>query len=509
MVTWTALGLGRTPRAVAVGLLPVASLLLGVATGSVVAFVVSPVGPVASARSIEPHPGRALGGTTLVVGLVLLVVLLVVVVVASRRAVGAGSVRRERRDRRWHGRLPGTPLLGLGLRAALRGRDAATSLAGGAAAVAVVAGTLVFAVALEDLVGEPAEFGWPFDAAVLANYGYGPVDLDAVAEDLDRPEVDAWGAATLTGNLTIDGETVPVVSGRAGYDDVIADTSLVEGRLPVGADEVALGAQTADDLEVEVGDDVTVASPFGEHEATLSGIVVLPAVGPFQSDTTSLGTGAYVPGDLLVAASLGSEEATGVPAEELADQQAALVAIDLAEGTDPAAFLDDLGDRLSVWDPTGFVVPLDAPVRPSAIVDVASMQSVPALLTALVAVAMVTAVVAGLAAGTRARTNELAVVRALGATQGQRRASIRVHALTTVSIGLAVGLPIGVVLAREGYRRFGEGLGIAPNLPTPAVALLGVVAASMVFAIVAAEVLARWAVVRRPVPLDEPTAVVS
>ena len=126
----------------------------------------------------------------------------------------------------------------------------------------------------------------------------------------------------------------------------MAGTSVVDGHVPTGAEEVGLGARTADDLGVGVGDEVTIGSPYGEHEVEVSGIVVLPTVGPLESDSTSVGTGALLPAPLLEATYDGAEEATGMTAVELADVSAALVVVDLAPGVDPQAFVDDLGEGI-------------------------------------------------------------------------------------------------------------------------------------------------------------------
>ena len=281
-------------------------------------------------------------------------------------------------------------------------------------------------------------------------------------------------------------------------------TPVVEGRLPAGEDEIALGALTAEDLGVDVGDEVTVTSFFGERAAEVTGFVVLPNIGPFQSDRTSLGTGAFLPGPLLEAIYGGAEAATGMAPADLADDQIALVMIDLADGVDPQGFVDGLGDRLDEWDPTGFGLAFADPVRPPAIIDLAAVRGVPAVLAGLFTVAMGAAVVAGLAAGTRARRHELTVVRALGATMRQRRASVRVHAVATASLGLLVGLPAGVVLGRLAFRQFATDVGVVDDVGMPVGLVVAVGAATLLVSVLAAEVLARRAVVRRPVPDAEP-----
>jgi putative ABC transport system permease protein len=374
--------------------------------------------------------------------------------------------------------------------------------AGVAVAVAAVTATLLNAVAIGELVGDADRYGWTFDDVALINFGYGPADLDAVQDDLDRPDVEAWGSAFVTSDLTLDGETVPGIASRDSREqaeDLLDRLPVVDGRLPSGEDELAVGARTADELSLSVGDRVTLASPFGERAATLTGLVVLPDLGPFQSGRTSLATGVLVPDPLLLDVFAGTTESAGVPPADYLDAQSAIVLVDAADGADVDALTADIDDALSRWDANDLSVTYPDPARPPTIVDLASIRGLPSALAGLFAVAMVAAVLAGLAAGVRNRRGELAVVRALGATRRQRRTSVRVHALTTVALGTVVGLPVGVVLARLAFRRLAQDIGVVDDVAVSSLLVVAVAAVALVVALLAAEVLARRAVVRRPI----------
>ena len=73
--------------------------------------------------------------------------------------------------------------------------------------------------------------------------------------------------------------------------------SIVRGELPRHKDEVALGAATARDLHVGVGD--SISGDGGDLRVT--GIVALPAIGPQASAHPSLGQGALLTLDGLAA----------------------------------------------------------------------------------------------------------------------------------------------------------------------------------------------------------------
>ena len=62
------------------------------------------------------------------------------------------------------------------------------------------------------------------------------------------------------------------------------------------ADEVALGARTAAERNLDVGDTVGVSGfEVASRRATVTGIVVLPSLGPFQADRTAPGRGILLP----------------------------------------------------------------------------------------------------------------------------------------------------------------------------------------------------------------------
>ncbi|MET0663946.1 MAG: FtsX-like permease family protein, partial [Acidimicrobiales bacterium] len=143
------------------------------------------------------------------------------------------------------------------------------------------------------------------------------------------------------------------------------------------------------------------------------------------------------------------------------------------------------------------------PLRPAAIIDVAAMRGVPALLAGVFGLAMIGTVVAGLISGTRARRHEIAVLRALGATPRQRGLSIRVHAVTTMVVGLVVGLPLGVLLGRLAFRYFADLLGVAPDLRIAVLVLVGVAGGALLVAFVTAEALSRARTTRRSLPTVE------
>src|SRR4030095_5255331 len=104
---------------------------------------------------------------------------------------------------------------------------------------------------------------------------------------------------------------------------------------------------------------------------------------------------------------------------------------------------------------------------------------------------------AGIASGIRARRRELAVLRALGGTPRQIRASVRWHAIALVAVGLVVGLPVGVVVGRVAFGAFARDLGAAPRPFVPLLLVIVIVVVVLATGLAASVVPAQRAVARR------------
>lgn len=476
--------LGTTGRTRTLGLVgpPLVATIVGSIISVVLAWTASSTGALGSADALDGRAVRSLDRSVLLAW----VIALAAAATGAALTVAAQSTRRTSASDARPGRARSSrPAITLGLRAARRGGGSVALLAGCCLVVLTVTATLVFSASLLRFTDEPERYGWPYDVAVLVNAGYDNPSADAaaainaVATTLDDPESDvaSWGRAALSLGTQVNGTAVPVVGMRPGFDTMLG-SAVAEGELPRTDDEVALGQLTADELDVEIGDEVDVSTQWGKRSAKVTGFVVLPAVGALESDRTSLGTGVLLPAAFLDAAAAEAAGGPGRSAGEIADASAAFVAIDLEPGGDAETWVAEHEGAMAEWDPSGQALVFTEPVRPPVVVDVQAMQRVPALLAGVLALAMALGVVAGVGSGTRARRRELAIVRALGGTSGQVRASVRWHAVAVVGIGLVGGLPLGVALGRTAYHAFARTLGAVPDASVPLV-WLGVLAVAV------------------------------
>ena len=166
-------------------------------------------------------------------------------------------------------------------------------LAGSVIAVAAVVAAVLFVTNLTTLVQDPVRYGWPWDVTALTNVGYGNTNPKAVAKTLDHnPDVKDYALFGFDPSSRIAGHPVTTMYGFPGAE--VTTLPLVEGRQAERPGEAVLGASTADELGVSVGDRVPVRSQVpGIKTLKVVGIGVLPSLGPFLSDRTGPGTGAF------------------------------------------------------------------------------------------------------------------------------------------------------------------------------------------------------------------------
>ena len=103
-----------------------------------------------------------------------------------------------------------------------------------------------------------------------------------------------------------------------------------------------------------------------------------------------------------------------------------------------------------------------------------------------------------LVSSVRRRRRDLAVLRALGFVRSQVGLTIVWQATTIVVIALAVGLPLGVVAARLGWRAFVDQLGYVPNPVIPLLAVLLTIPVAILLSNLIAGIPARAAARMRP-----------
>jgi putative ABC transport system permease protein len=457
--------LGARPReriAAAAGVgLPVA--LVGALLAILGALVASTLFPIGVASKAEIEPGIRTDPFVLVVGFALVALLVAVIALlagwrtASVRDADAGRARPSVAARTT-AEMGAAPVLAVGVRFALergwsrRALPVLSSVIGAAFGVIVVTAVLVFSSGLHHLVSTPSAYGWTWDTpagdetAVPKGDDCGPMATRLV----HLPELTAvtsiCNSSVAVQGRPVLGEAFRQLRGRI-------EPATVVGRPPETADEVMLGADTLSESGRRVGDRVRITGP----EKTRTFRIVGQGVFVGLSDPQALADGAaFTPAGL---SSLGK-----------ANNGWNLV-VNAAPGVDRAALVRKL-QRLggsSAPPPSQLV-----PVVPTEIERVHEIRGLPIALAAFVGVVAAAAVAFALVTSVRRRRRDLAVLKTLGFRRGQVRATVAWQATTIGSIGLLVGVPLGLFVGRFVWQVVADDLGVSndPTWPVLGVSLL-------------------------------------
>lgn len=486
---WHQLGVGSWERAMVIGAPPAVAIVAGLMLGMLAGWLLAP-GPFGLVQTVEPRPDHRLVGIAVLaaVGIGLAAALVVAVLAArsARRletaAAGAGAARAVRA---LVGRL-GSPAVADGVRAAYGPRSAVFVIAGAAVLTGAFVAATVFGTSLSSLVSTPRSYGWPWDVAAMTGSGYGDLDLARAQHAFDAdPDIDTWAVLGFLNEVSLDGEPMMSVLGLERTSDV--ELPLLSGALPVGTDEVAIGATTAADRGLEVGDSAEIGGAFTPFSVTITGLVVFPTLGPVLADRVGTGTGMLLPEALF-------ESGDRQYLAEAARGLATFVGIDVRDGADTPATMARLRDQLASLDLLGVpAITYQQPVRPPEIVDASSTRTVPVAVGAGFAAMAAIGLAFASWSSARSRRRDLAVLRSLGFSGAQVRSSVRTQSLATMLGALAIGVPCGVLAGRVLWRTFAHQLGVVPDPDSPWVPVLLATAGGIVLALLAAEIPARAA----------------
>jgi hypothetical protein len=476
-----ALGGSRAQTALAASL-PGAAAILGatiLAVAGAVAF--SPLAPVGQVRQFDPARGIQADGLVLGAGSALLAAILLaaLAVMAARATRQATRPDRERPSAVAHA----AAAAGLPAPAVVASRNALepgsgqqavpvrATLLGSIAAVTAVVAAVVFGASLTGLVTHPARYGWNWQILIQAEGGYGNFTPGVMNRLVGgQPSVAAWSSFGFS-QLTIDGRVVPVLGVQRDRGSLEPPTS--SGRPISGNGQIELGAVTLRELGKKVGDTVLVGHVPYRRLLSISGTVTLPSFGVAISQHVSLGQGAMLSEQALLAVQGLSSDA---PKSAVATSQAApsAVAIDLVPGTS-AAQRAALVHRITSANPDGtpsgtYQLGLHR-TQAASIVNATQMGGQPLALALGLAAAAMASLALTVLTSVRRRRRELALLKTLGMTRGQLRALVAWQTTLTLLIALVVGVPLGVAAGRWAWRGFAGSLGVAPVTVVPVLLL--------------------------------------
>ena len=498
-----------------------AAVILGSILAVIVAVAVSPLSPLGPVAPVSGDGGLSWDWTVLGFGLLIFIVVLGGT--AALLAVSAAPHRTALRPRlrptsgarvvasAARAGLPGPAVVGV--RMALEpgeGRGAVpvrSALLGSVLAVALVVTTLTFGDSLHALVSNPPLYGWNW-TYMLNPVGSGGGEVPQVALSMLKHDKDvaAYSGASFN-NLQVDGQEVPFLLENDGAP---VTPPILTGHGFHGGKEIVLGAATMAQLHKSLGESVTIS--FGTAAGApvyipptrlrIVGTATFPAVGfaSTVSDHTSMGTGVLIPFQALpkpfvAAIDSGPNPAlvgpnlvlvrtrTDVPAAAaLASLQRIVAAADRAFAAAPGGS-------------AGNAIVVQGVQRPAEIANYRTIGLTPAILVAGLVLGAMAALALTLVASVRQRRRDLALLKTIGFVRRQLAAAVAWQATTAATVGIVVGIPLGIVAGRWLWDLFAKQINAVPyptvSVPSVVLVALGTVLLANIVATLPARSAAR------------------
>lgn len=456
------LGATRRERVLAVGLPTGFAIGIGVVVGALGAMALSPLFPLSIARRAELSPGFQIDPLVLGVGTALIAASCLAWTTLSARHIVARTATppptRAHRSRLastisgWG--LPASAVVGL-RSVAEPGRGptavpARSAVLGAAVAISGVIAIATFVTSVRAAESEPARYGWAWSSSPEVQDQDAPRAAAAISSDPDVAAVGVLHGAT----LQVEGETMYSYALDVEHGSI--EFTVLDGHLPTGPHEIALGRRTLDALGLSVGGSVEVMSPSGKgDELNVVGVVVPPLV-----DGTDPGKGAVLTVDGLDAIR--------------AETPSSYLVMTYETGIDRDAVETRLADEYGLSFTAG-----DG-AAPGQVQQLDGMRDVLLALTAFLAVVGVIGLIHFLAVSVRRRRGQYAILRAMGFVGGQVRWAVAWQAAIATGIGAVIGVPVGVIIGRSAWLLAVREVAMVDDPATPWMAMTVVVVAALV-----------------------------
>ena len=486
----TVAALGMTRRQLfAASMAETAAATVAGALGAVaVAIAASPLTPIGAARLAEPDPGVSVNAGILAAGAAAIVVLLTarVAVTAWRQAgarPAADLTEPSRRRPLLAERLSraGAPLAAaIGVRFALdpgTGRASVpvrSAMLGLAVAVAAVAGAGTFGANLLRLVGTPSLYGQDWNIALEGQFGaVTPKQFTQITGHVPGITNITYG---LHGTVTI-GKTVIPAIGLARGTGPMTSSTVITGRPPATAGQIALGGSVLRQLGLRVGQTVKVAAPSGTRPMLITGSAVFPYFGQGSFTPTDAGEGAETTAAVLAPLTNVSNGGPG-------GYNFALVSF--APGPARAAHIAAFQ---RAWSSFCAGIQQDTCLvtdqRPNTVSNFAAIDATPEVLAGVLAVLGLAVLAQFILASARRRRRDFALLKVLGMFRRDLSAVAFWQVATVTAVALVVGVPLGIAGGRWAWQLFANQAGLDPGTVTPLLVLWMIPATLLVAALVA------------------------
>jgi hypothetical protein len=495
------------------------AILLGTLLAGALAVAMSPLAPLGPVRSVYPARGVSFDWTVLGFGMLIMVTLLSAVALLLAYAAAPHRVALRPRVRSSTGAQAVAALARAGLsapgvvgvRMALQpgeGRSAVpvrSMLLGSSLAVALVVTTLTFGNSLQTLVSNPSLYGWNW-SYILNPVGPSGGNVPHVAFTMLKRDRDVAAYAGMSYNdIVMDGQQVPFLIAN---ENAAVTPPILTGHGVDSAHQVVLGAATMARFHKSLGQYITVTygapanAPIWLPPTRLRivGTATFPAIGfaSTVSDHTSMGTGALLalqvlPKQFAAAFNGGPTPALDGPSLAVVRMRPGVPATVALANLQRIVVASDRVYASAEGGAAGNALVVQGVQRPAEIVNYKTIGLTPTLLVSGLALGAVVALALTLIASVRQRRRDLALLKTVGFVRRQLAAAVAWQATVAALVGIAVGIPLGVIAGRWLWDLFADQIYAVPY-PTVSVPSIFLVAlGTLVLANVVAAVPARTA----------------
>ena len=446
--TAAALGMTRTQVVAAASTGP---LLAGVA-GTLLAVSGAVLGsrffPIGTAASLEPAPGVRLDPLVLVGGAVLMLMLIAAAAAAGATAASRSSYhavpQRGSVVATWLTRS-GLPLPAVvGSRFALEpgsGRAAVpvrSTLAASVAGVLGLVAVVVVGSGVTDAVDHPERFGQTFHSGAFTGFGgFEAIPAGQVQQALARDDRVVGLASPRVAVATDPSGTASVTLFSLEESALPVPPVVLSGRAPETTAEILLAPSSAADLDVSVGDQVSMSGTAGGMDLDVVGTGLMT-----EGPSNRFDEGGWV-------------TAAGFDRLFADDFDFRLVLVRL----DPAAAADSTSNEeitAAVLRKRPEYAEFEFELGPAGnglvVEQLKQVRDLPLALGIFLALLAFGALGHALLTSVRRRAHVLATLRAIGMTPAQTRAAVYVQSLVVALVGILLGVPLGLALGRTVWR---------------------------------------------------------
>jgi hypothetical protein len=289
--------------------------------------------------------------------------------------------------------------------------------------------------------------------------GYGNVPLLQAAHLLNAaPSVASWTRVDFD-SLLFDGQAIPVIA-AAPHAGVAP--ALLAGHEVDAANQVIVGPETLAQLHKRIGDTVRVSGGSKTTVLHIVGVATMPTVGIGFGLHLSIGSGALVDTDLLPP---NVQNSAGLPDS---GPNAILVRFRTSANTPHARrSIGRIVKSLNQLEQGAAGVVSYSNIRPAEITNYQAIGAVPVLLAGGLAAGAVAALTLTLLTAVRRRRRDFALLKTLGCTRRQLAAILAWQSSVSVTVGMVVGIPLGIVFGRAMWDLFAHELFAIPKSSIP------------------------------------------